>query len=52
VKKFKLFWLGGKVQEVKGTDIASAMNNAGIGQGALRALDYWQEVKDISEGEE
>lgn len=42
-KTYTLFWLTGKTQIVKGYDSASAMNNAGIGQGALRALDFYDE---------
>lgn len=38
---FTLFWLTGKYQIVKGANIASAMNDAGIGNGALRALDFY-----------
>lgn len=41
IKSFTLFWLTGEYQIVKGTDISSAMNNAGIGNGALRALDFY-----------
>ena len=39
--KYTLFWLTGESQIVEGVDIVSAMNNAGIGNGALRALDFW-----------
>lgn len=37
---YTLFWLTGDTQLVKGPDIASAMNNVGIGHGALAALDF------------
>jgi len=40
VKEFTLFWLTGKSEIVKGTDPSNAMNNAGIGAGALAALDF------------
>ena len=40
IQKFTLFWLTGKSEVVDGIDIANAMNNAGIGNGALRALDF------------
>ncbi len=50
-RTFKLYWLAGKPEIVSGPDLgdqwetlASAMNNAGIGAGALRALDYWEEI--------
>ena len=42
-KTYTLFWLTGDTQIVKGYDPASAMNNAGIGSGALRVLDFYGE---------
>lgn len=39
--KFTLFWLTGESQIVIGLNISDAMNNAGIGNGALRALDFY-----------
>lgn len=42
--KFSLHWLGGKTEEVEGTDIADACRRAGIGGGALAALDYYEEA--------
>lgn len=42
---FTLFWLTGETQLVSGVDIASAMNNEGISNGALRALDFYAEGK-------
>lgn len=38
---YTLFWLTGESQIVSGNSIAEAMNNAGIGNGALRALDFY-----------
>lgn len=40
-KTFTLFWRTGKSELVEGQDIASAMNNAGFGAGALGALDFY-----------
>lgn len=40
---FTLYWLTGEAQVVAGPDIATAMNNAGIGAGALGALDFYAE---------
>lgn len=40
-RTFTLYWLTGDAQTVTGPDIATAMNNAGIGGGALGALDFW-----------
>jgi hypothetical protein len=44
-KRFNLYWLDGKVEPVEGTDIKDACRNAGIGDGALSALDYWEQAK-------
>jgi hypothetical protein len=56
IRTFKLYWLTGDVEPIDGPDLgdqkdtlANAMNNAGIGQGALRALDYWKETTGITE---
>lgn len=40
---FTLYWLTGETQTVSGPDIATAMNNAGIGAGALGVLDFHAE---------
>ncbi len=42
--KFRLHWLDGKTDEVEGADIADACRRAGIGRGALAALDYFEEA--------
>lgn len=47
MKVFKLHWKTGEIQTVRGEDIYKAMDNAGIGQGALPALDYWEEVNEL-----
>lgn len=51
VRRFRLHWKHGDVQEIttehtgnRMEACADAMNEAGIGQGALRALDYWEEI--------
>lgn len=41
MNKYTLYWLGGKREVVEGNDIADAMNRAGYGNGALRALDFF-----------
>ncbi len=46
MKKFILHWKNSDCQVVYGHDIADAVNKAGIGNGALPALDYWEEVKE------
>lgn len=41
MKQFTLYWLDGKREIVEGADPADAMNNAGYGAGAVRALDFY-----------
>ena len=41
--RYILHWLGGKTQSVEGGDIADACRRAGIGNGDLPALDYYEE---------
>jgi hypothetical protein len=43
-KRFNLYWLDGTVESIVGTDIATAFKNAGLGGGAINALDFWDEV--------
>lgn len=47
MKKFTLYWLTGKSEPVEGKDIADAMNKAGYGQGAVRALDFYSNTHEI-----
>ena len=44
MKKFTLYWLGGKCEKVEGSSIADACNRAGYGAGAIRALDFYDET--------
>jgi hypothetical protein len=46
MKKFILYWLDGTTQTISGRDISDAIMRAGYGGGALRALDYYKELKD------
>ena len=41
MKDFTLFWLTGKSEVIKGTDITNAFRRAGYGGGALGALDFY-----------
>jgi len=41
MKEFTYFWLTGEKEVLRGNDVADALNKAGYGQGALRALDFW-----------
>lgn len=43
---YTLYWLTGDIQEVYGPDISTAMNNAGIGAGALGVLDFYNHGPD------
>ena len=44
MKKFRLHWLTGCKEIVEGNDIASAMTHAGYGGGAIKALDWYEEI--------
>lgn len=46
---YTIFWLTGEAQIVTGDTPSDAMNNAGIGQGALRAIDFYSEGDKRSE---
>ena len=41
--QWTLYWRTGERQVVEGEQIHTAMNSAGIGAGALRALDFYKE---------
>lgn len=43
---FRFHWLDGKVEELRGHSASEALNRAGYGQGAIRALDYWERVEE------
>lgn len=43
-RKFKFHWLDGTSSVAKGADVKEAFQNAGFGQGALKALDYFEEL--------
>jgi hypothetical protein len=44
MNQFILHWLDGKTEVIEGNSIEDAFNRAGIGAGALRALDYYEMV--------
>lgn len=46
MKDFILYWLTGRSEIIKGSDIADAMNRAGYGNGAIRALDFYSEYNE------
>lgn len=41
MKKFTFFWLTGKREILEGNSPEDALNQAGYGQGAVRALDFF-----------
>ena len=43
MKKYTFFWLTGNSEILEGNTTAQALNNAGYGSGALRALDFYSE---------
>lgn len=45
MKKYKLYWLDGHTEIIEGHDVVDAFNRAGIGRGALPALDYYEEIR-------
>lgn len=45
-KTFILHWLDNSEERVSGVDIADATSKAGLGAGAIRALDYYEEIEE------
>ena len=45
---FYLYWLDGKKDEVEGTNIADACRRAGIGAGALPAMDVYSDKDEFT----
>lgn len=46
MKRYRLHWQNGIAEDVEGTSPEDAFNRAGIGAGALSALDYWEELSE------
>ena len=44
MNKYRFHWLSGDISEASGKTPAEAFTHLGYGNGALRALDYWEEV--------
>lgn len=40
-KSFRLYWLDGSTEVIKGVSIEKAFTNHGYGAGAIRALDFF-----------
>jgi hypothetical protein len=49
--KYTIFLLHGGKLEIEGNDAVSAFNNAGIGRGALKAIDFYAEEEDAKKYE-
>jgi len=45
LKEFIIHWKDKTTDVFKGKDIADAFTRAGYGAGAVRAVDYYEEVK-------
>lgn len=45
-KMFRLYWLNGQTEVVKGTDVTDAFTNRGYGQGAVHALDFYNTIEN------
>ena len=43
---FKIYWLDGREEIIEGETSASAFTKAGYGAGAVRAIDYYKQVKE------
>lgn len=46
MKTYRLHWRNGIAEDIEGTSPEDAFNRAGIGAGALSALDYWEELSE------
>ena len=44
---YKLHWLDGKTEVIRGLSASEAINMAGIGRGALHALDYYETLREV-----
>ena len=49
--KFRLHWTDGKTQDLEGHDIIHAFNKMGYGRDVLRALSYWEELKQYEQNQ-
>lgn len=44
--EYTFYWKDGTKNVCRGNDVADALNRAGFGNGALRALDFWTTGND------
>ena len=52
MKTFIFHWLDGKVDVGCGYSVSNAFSRLGYGGGAIRDLDYFEEVKETSNDED
>lgn len=43
---FYIYWLGGRLSELKGETVEDAFRRGGYGGGAVRAVDFYEENKN------
>lgn len=48
MKRYIIYWLDGKIEEVRGQTFEEAFMKAGYGAGAIAAIDYYEEVKNYA----
>jgi len=44
---YRLHWKDGKVEMIRGTSISEACKSSGIGGGAVKVIDFYEEVKEL-----
>lgn len=48
MKQFIIYWLDGNKETIYGKTITEAMKNAGIGAGAVPAIDFWADAESTN----
>lgn len=46
-KIFIIHWRGGKLEEIRGFTISEGFTRVGYGAGAIRAVDWYEEKKEV-----
>jgi len=44
METFRVYWLSGGTELIKGNDITDAFRRAGYGTGAIHAVDWYEKV--------
>lgn len=50
MKTFRFYWIGSDYVDGEGHTPEEAFANLGYGSGAVKALDYYKELKDVNNG--